>query len=200
VNLLSVADFDFLCHALKISFIWLGCDETISTFMMLTIFDFLLYCLSFFFWHAVPGDFVQADEVVARIETDKVTVDILAPESGIIKEYFAEEGETVLVGAKFYVLDTDGKPGAAAPKTPAAAEPVATQKAASVPQPAAAAPKQTPAPTKPVAPAGPAPTGGSSVTTLTAKKAPITIVGTRTETRVQMNRMRLRIADRLKEA
>jgi 2-oxoglutarate dehydrogenase E2 component (dihydrolipoamide succinyltransferase) len=104
----------------------------------------LITYLSFFFWHAVPGDFVQADEVVARIETDKVTVDILAPESGIIKEYFAAEGDTVNVGAKFYVLDTDGKPGAesTAPKTPAAAEPVAAEKASSVPQPAAAAPKQ----------------------------------------------------------
>ena len=97
----------------------------------------LITYLSFFFWHAVPGDFVEADECVARIETDKVTVDILAPESGIIKEYFAAEGDTVNVGANFYSLDTDGKPGAggaaAAPKAPAAAEPVAAPKAASVP-------------------------------------------------------------------
>ena len=32
-----------------------------------------------------PGDFVNADETLARIETDKVTVDIAAPESGVIK-------------------------------------------------------------------------------------------------------------------
>jgi len=31
-----------------------------------------------------PGDFVQADEIIARIETDKVTVDITSPESGVI--------------------------------------------------------------------------------------------------------------------
>ena len=32
-----------------------------------------------------PGEFVNADEVIARIETDKVTVDITAPFSGVIK-------------------------------------------------------------------------------------------------------------------
>jgi 2-oxoglutarate dehydrogenase E2 component (dihydrolipoamide succinyltransferase) len=32
-----------------------------------------------------PGDFVQADEIIARIETDKVTVDIPAPVAGVIK-------------------------------------------------------------------------------------------------------------------
>lgn len=60
----------------------------------------------------------------------------MAPESGVIKEYFAGEGDTVDVGADFYVLDTDGKPGAggaAAPKAPAAAEPVAAPKAESTP-------------------------------------------------------------------
>lgn len=36
-----------------------------------------------------PGEFVNADEVIARIETDKVTVDITAPFSGVIKQYFA---------------------------------------------------------------------------------------------------------------
>ena len=32
-----------------------------------------------------PGDYVEADEIIARIETDKVTVDIPAPEAGVIK-------------------------------------------------------------------------------------------------------------------
>jgi predicted deacylase len=34
------------------------------------------------------GEFVEADEIVARIETDKVTVDILSTHSGVIKKYF----------------------------------------------------------------------------------------------------------------
>ena len=78
-----------------------------------------------------PGEFVDADEVIARIETDKVTVDICAPESGVIGEYFAAEGDEVDVGADFYTLDTDatapaggGAPAAKAPEPkPAAAAP-----------------------------------------------------------------------------
>lgn len=45
------------------------------------------------------GDFVEADEIVARIETDKVTVDILSTHSGVITKYFSEEGDTVEVGS-----------------------------------------------------------------------------------------------------
>lgn len=45
--------------------------------------------------------------------------------AGVIKEYFAAEGDTVDVGADFYVIDTDAKGGAtpAAPKAAAASTP-----------------------------------------------------------------------------
>ena len=65
------------------------------------------------------GEFVEADEIVARIETDKVTVDITSPVAGVIKSYFAAEGDTVEVGADFYELE-EGGAGSAAPATPAA--------------------------------------------------------------------------------
>lgn len=67
-----------------------------------------------------PGDFVLADEIIARIETDKVTVDITSPESGVIKQYFSAEGDTVDVGADFFEIDTDAVAPAAsaAPTTP----------------------------------------------------------------------------------
>ena len=45
------------------------------------------------------GDFVKADEVIAKIETDKVTVDILSAHTGVITKLFAAEGDTVTVGA-----------------------------------------------------------------------------------------------------
>jgi len=61
------------------------------------------------------GEFAAADEVIARIETDKVTVDILATHSGVITKYFAEEGDVVEVGADFAEVDTDAKAGTAAP-------------------------------------------------------------------------------------
>jgi 2-oxoglutarate dehydrogenase E2 component (dihydrolipoamide succinyltransferase) len=70
-----------------------------------------------------PGDFVEADEVVAMIETDKVTVDIRSPTGGVIKQYFASEGDTVAVDANFFEIDTDAKAGAAAPKTQPAQQP-----------------------------------------------------------------------------
>lgn len=67
-----------------------------------------------------PGEYVDADEVVAVIETDKVNVDIRSPHGGVIKQYFASEGDTVAVDANFFEIDTDAKAGAqktAAPET-----------------------------------------------------------------------------------
>jgi len=71
---------------------------------------------------AEVGNFVAADEVVARIETDKVTVDILSKHSGVITKFFAAEGDTVLVGAQFLEIDTDAKGSPAASAPPKAAE------------------------------------------------------------------------------
>lgn len=52
---------------------------------------------------------MQADEVVARIETDKVTIDIISQHADVITKYFAEEGDTSEVGADFLENDTDAK-------------------------------------------------------------------------------------------
>lgn len=107
-----------------------------------------------------PGEYVAADETIARIETDKVTVDIPSPSSGVITEYMVEEGDTVDVGADFFKIDTDAKApeGGAAPKeTPAAAE-------AKAPEPATpAAPKSTPTPPKAEATPAPTPAAGGTI-------------------------------------
>lgn len=58
------------------------------------------------------GEYVNADDVVAVIETDKVNVDIRSPHSGVITKYFAEEGDTVEVDASFFEIDTEAKGGA----------------------------------------------------------------------------------------
>ena len=65
---------------------------------------------------------------------------------------------------------------------------------------AQAPPTPTPTQAAPKAPATPPPASSSGSNQVTAKTAPAKISGTRTETRVPMNRMRIRIADRLKEA
>ncbi|XP_047091594.1 dihydrolipoyllysine-residue succinyltransferase component of 2-oxoglutarate dehydrogenase complex 1, mitochondrial-like [Lolium rigidum] len=45
-----------------------------------------------------PGDRVEADEVIAQIETDKVTIDVSSPEAGVIEKFTASEGDTVTPG------------------------------------------------------------------------------------------------------
>ena len=51
------------------------------------------------------GEYVEADEVVAVIETDKVNVDIRSTHSGTITKYYANEGDTVAVDAEFLEID-----------------------------------------------------------------------------------------------
>jgi 2-oxoglutarate dehydrogenase E2 component (dihydrolipoamide succinyltransferase) len=69
---------------------------------------------------APVGKLVKADDVIARIETDKVTVDILAKFDGVITKYYAAEGDTVAVGANFCDIDPSGTPssGSASPPAP----------------------------------------------------------------------------------
>ena len=46
-------------------------------------------------WHKKPGDFVELDDVIVEIETDKVVLEIPAEDSGVLTEIRAKEGETV---------------------------------------------------------------------------------------------------------
>lgn len=46
-------------------------------------------------WHKKPGDFVELDDVIVEIETDKVVLEVPAEEAGVLSEITAEEGETV---------------------------------------------------------------------------------------------------------
>src|ERR1700731_2894606 len=50
-------------------------------------------------WLKHPGEAVAADEPVAELETDKVTLEIPAPAAGTLAEILAEEGANVPVGA-----------------------------------------------------------------------------------------------------
>ena len=69
-----------------------------------------------------PGDAVAVDEVIAQIETDKVTIDVRAPAAGVIGEILVKEGDTVNVGQGVATLTEGGAAPAAAPAaTPAPA-------------------------------------------------------------------------------
>lgn len=123
-------------------------------------------------WTKAVGDYVELDEVIAEIETDKVTVEVRAAHAGVITKTFNEEGDNVDVGAAFVEIDTS----AAAPAggAPAAAPAAAAPVAAPTPAPAAP-PKAAPAPA-PKAPAkAPAPSssgsGGSTESFLSGSSA-----------------------------
>ncbi|QXO18137.1 MULTISPECIES: 2-oxoglutarate dehydrogenase complex dihydrolipoyllysine-residue succinyltransferase [Vibrio] len=47
-------------------------------------------------WHKQPGDAVARDEVIVEIETDKVVLEVPAPEDGVLEAILEEEGSTVL--------------------------------------------------------------------------------------------------------
>merc|ERR1712096_555756 len=144
-------------------------------------------------WEKAVGDSVAEDEVICEIETDKTSVPVPSPTSGVIEELLVEDGSTVAPGAKLLKLKV-GPAGAAAPKPVAAAapEPVAAAAPPPPPPPPAAA-AAAPIPPRPMA-------GAAPVVRLPPADPTKEIAGTRSEHRVKMNRMRLKIASRLKEA
>lgn len=82
------------------------------------------------------GDEVRADDNVMEIETDKTTVGVPAPVSGVVEQIFVQDGDTVKPGQDLFKI----KPGAVSDKPAAAAA------APQAPKPAAAAPPPPPPP------------------------------------------------------
>jgi 2-oxoglutarate dehydrogenase E2 component (dihydrolipoamide succinyltransferase) len=132
-------------------------------------------------WFKKAGDAVKADEAVAELETDKVTLEVNAPASGIISEIVVKEGETVAPGAvlgsisdRVVVSLAASKPAQAAPASPPPPAP-------------AAAPAQAKAPAQP-APARAAEAGGlaPSVRRLSAESSidPASVTGSGKDGRV----------------
>ena len=64
-------------------------------------------------WKKQPGDWVQADEIIASISTDKIDTDVEAPATGRVQELIVEVGATVEVGTVLARIATDAKPGEA---------------------------------------------------------------------------------------
>ena len=130
-----------------------------------------------------PGETCAVDEVIAQIETDKVTIDVRAPSAGVVEGWSVGEGDTVVVGqaiARF-------TPGAAG------AEPAAASKPAASPAPPPKADAAVLPAAKVKGPATPAPAAPAAQTSSPP-------AGSRGETRVKMTRLRMRVAERLKSA
>jgi pyruvate/2-oxoglutarate dehydrogenase complex dihydrolipoamide acyltransferase (E2) component len=64
-------------------------------------------------WKKQVGDWVQADEIIASISTDKIDTDVEAPATGRVQEVVVEVGTTVEVGTVLARIATDAKPGEA---------------------------------------------------------------------------------------
>ena len=141
-----------------------------------------------------PGDYVQPDEVVLVLETDKVSVDVRATEGGALVEVLGEIDDVVEVGSDLYRLDTDADAPESASAPMPAVEETLTPSAPETSAPVAAAPvaasPETPAAKPAAAKAAPPPPMASS---------PV-FLGQRSERRTKMSRMRQTVATRLKGA
>jgi 2-oxoglutarate dehydrogenase E2 component (dihydrolipoamide succinyltransferase) len=171
-------------------------------------------------WLKRPGEAVAADEPVAELETDKVTLEVPAPASGMLSEILAEEGANVPVGA---VLGTiaDGlagtltHPAAVAPGSPLSRIAGEGSERSEAGAGLAALERSGPAVRKLIEETGldaakvPAtgPGGrirkadvlGARMPPVPAPPTPVPALGER-EVRVRMSRLRRRIAERLKAA
>ena len=133
-----------------------------------------------------PGDYVNEDDVVLVLETDKVSVDVRAPEAGAVVEIMGEVDDVVEVGSGLYRLDTDAvAPAGGGEKkveAPAAAAPAAVEKIAEAAAPAPVAATPPPPPEKKAA--SPAPPSLPAIESVTTQ------LGNRPERRSKMSRMR----------
>ena len=179
-------------------------------------------------WHKKQGEFVKRDENLIDIETDKVVLELPAPESGVLTRIVKGDGGTVVSNEIIATIDTDAKaPAGASAAAPAAAAAALAAKPAAAP---ASAPKGDSPPAMPAARkiaadnnldtaqidgtgrggrvlkedvvnklAAPAATARPSV----PMPSPVNIdqiLGDRPEQRVAMSRLRQRVAQRLVES
>ncbi|MCT7666369.1 2-oxoglutarate dehydrogenase complex dihydrolipoyllysine-residue succinyltransferase [Shinella kummerowiae] len=100
-------------------------------------------------WFKKVGDVIKADEPLCELETDKVTIEVPAPASGVLSEIVANAGETVEPGGLLGQISEGASAGAAAP---AAAEKVEKIEKAAVAAPAAEAKPAAAASSMPPAP------------------------------------------------
>ena len=175
-------------------------------------------------WLVKDGDYVEKDQAIAEVDSDKATLELPAEMSGIIT-LKAEEGDTVAVGAVVCLIDTDAAkpagdtaaPAAEAPKTEAPkaeapkaevkaeapkAAPAATSYAAGTPSPAARKILDE----KNIAPATVSGTGkGGRITKDDAVNAAVPSMGTPTggsrgSERTKLSMLRRKVAERLVSA
>ena len=172
-------------------------------------------------WLKQPGDAVAADEPIASLETDKVSVEVPSPVAGVMGQHAVKVGDTVEVGALIATIESgDGAPAKSEAPQPAVTE-APTPSPAAAPAPSGdAAAALSPSVRRAVLEHGVDPStvkGTGKDGRLTkedvaaaasskpaaapvATPAPAPTSGGRKEERVKMTRLRQTIAKRLKEA
>lgn len=84
-------------------------------------------------WAADVGQAVKEDDVVALVETDKVTIDIKAEVDGVIVKHFAEVDVNVEVGSNLYEIDTEGAETVLPPSETSVSDSIGTDAPPSMP-------------------------------------------------------------------
>ena len=75
-------------------------------------------------WHKQPGDPVKFGDALIDVETDKVTLEVVAPEDGMLVKILKNSGEDVLSNELIAEIDTDSQAVAAAPEPDTEVTPV----------------------------------------------------------------------------
>lgn len=75
-------------------------------------------------WHKQPGDPVKFGDALIDVETDKVTLEVVAPEDGMLVKILKNSGEDVVSDELIAEIDTDGQAVAAAPEPDTEAAPI----------------------------------------------------------------------------
>jgi 2-oxoglutarate dehydrogenase E2 component (dihydrolipoamide succinyltransferase) len=102
-------------------------------------------------WAKAVGETIEADETIVEISTDKVDTEVPSPATGVVRELFAGEGDTVPVNTRIAVIDTGGEGGGGGDAPAEAPQEAPAEPQAAAPEPAAEAAPSEPAPAEPKA-------------------------------------------------
>jgi len=144
-------------------------------------------------WHKKPGDYVELDDVIVEIETDKVVLEVPAEEAGVLTEILAKEGETVNEEQVLGLLNDESEASSeAAPEQEKATQEETPETIQASPTEAAKEESSE----EPVAP----PETPKAEPVATPETQPSQPMSNRMEERVPMTRIRKTIANRLHSA
>ena len=102
-------------------------------------------------WHVSVGDLVSEDDPIVDVMTDKATVTIPSPVSGVISSLSGDVGDMIAVGSSLMEIDSEGEGGSPSAEDTEEREPVSDPDPPVAPEPAPApkAPEPAPAPKAP---------------------------------------------------